>query len=99
MLGREKIVGIEELDELTSRSQHAGVPRSAHTGVGLPDQLDSIAERCETRSSIVGRTVVNDHDLSLRVALVQTALDEEINKPRPIIDRNNDAHLWSGLVF
>ena len=70
MFGIEEIVGIEELQEVSSRGKHASVLRSAHTSIGLLDQLDPIAERCEARRIMVCRAVVNDHDLGPRVGLV-----------------------------
>jgi hypothetical protein len=79
MLGVEKIVGIEELHEFASRGEYGHIPSSAHAGIG---------------SSVIGRTIVNNYDLNLRVVLVQAILDQGVDEPRPIVDWDNDAHFW-----
>ena len=94
MLGVEKIVGIEELQEFASRGEYGHISSSAHAGIGLPDHPDQFAESCQSSNSVIGRTIVNNNDLNLRVALVQAILNQGVDEPRPIVDWDNDAHFW-----
>ena len=82
MFGMKQIIGVEELHKIAGCGEHGRISRRTHSGIGLADDPDAIAERSEPSSRVVARAIVNHHDLNVRIALLQAILYRRV---RPAI--------------
>jgi phytanoyl-CoA hydroxylase len=88
---RPKVIRVEKSDELSTSREKAPVPRHAHATVLEPDVGDRRARRSDDPLGIVGRAVVDDHDLDVVVALSVDARDRVAYETRAIEGRHDDA--------
>ena len=75
-VGRERVVGIEELNPLAARGAPAGVARDGGTGVGLANEAHArLAELLDEGDGAVGGAVIDDDDFTDAIALGNGAGD------------------------
>jgi hypothetical protein len=90
--GEEGVIRIEQRDEFSSRMQEAKVPRRRDAAVGLVDVAHRPAIALDDGASVVGRSVVDDDDLDVAIALREHALDRRADDRRAVVRRDDDAH-------
>ena len=92
-VGRQKVITVQELDELARRQSDAGIPRAALADIGLPHVADSDTKKpLHFSGSVVRGKIVHDDDFDGLIGLVQSALNGEF-QIRPIVegdDNNRD---------
>jgi hypothetical protein len=71
----EEIVGIQHADDIARAGRESGIERRSLTAIGLENRANAVAVAGDNLPRIVGRSVVDDHDLGVGIGLVQGALD------------------------
>src|SRR5208282_5607300 len=87
----ERVVGIEEGQDVAGRAREALVDGIGLTAVGLAND-DEMAETGEDRRGLVGGEPVDDDVLEVRVVLVAHALDGALDKRALIEGRSDDGN-------
>ena len=100
-VGREEIVGIEELNEVAAGEAEGVVAGGAGAGIGLGDDADAAGfERAGEGEAVVGRAVVDENDFGARMGLREGGF-ERGGEPRSSVvagdeDRNERNHRAGG---
>ena len=89
--GKEGVIRVEQRDELSPRVHEAEVPCRRHTAVGLADVSHRPPVALDHSARVVRRSVVDNDDLDVVVALREHALDGRPDDPRAIVRRDYDA--------
>src|SRR5512141_1376962 len=85
LFGREKIVGVEELNEVTTSDSEPGISRGRRAPLRLANNMNSWVRELGNRSrGVIGRPVVDDDDLEMRIRLRDYRADRLANPLRRI---------------
>ena len=90
----KSVVRIQPGDDLAARHRPAFVDRGglAHILVRFPS--NSVAVSCKDIGSFVGRSVIEDDVLDIRVVLREDALDRVAQKIGLVVSRRDNGHCW-----
>jgi hypothetical protein len=93
LLGKPRIVRVEERDVLAARFADRSVPRAGAPAVVLVEVAQPVSVRGQSFLGVVGRAVVDDEQLDVRIRLREDALHRFADVGRAVVrrDRGRDA--------
>src|SRR5262249_2776999 len=92
----EKIIGIEEAQNVALASCYAGIERGGLASVFFENWNDAVAVLGDDLVRIVGRSVIDHYDFFLGVILTQSAIDRLVQKAGVVIVVDEDTRQRPG---
>lgn len=91
------IVGVDKGDPFAGGNLEAGIARGGEALIRLMDDFDAViflSEDVTERSAHIGRAVVDEDDLEIRVDLPADRLDATLEDFRNVVNRDDDRDNW-----
>ena len=87
---KHEVIVVEEGQVLPGGSARSGVARGGCALVSLLEVRNSTGIGCYRRGGVVGRAIIDDDDLDVRIGLGQRALEGHRQELRPVVGWNDD---------
>ena len=99
LLGVPQVVGVDRSDESAAARGDAGVAGGRHARMRQSEQADATVlggVALHDGTGPIGRPVIDDDDLQMRIGLVTDALKRLVERRLGIVGRNNDGYQGLG---